>query len=110
LQENLNIETMVNPQGYRLSPALKKIKEKIMNASVLHSGNPVVTWCLDNVMIKENDEQNIKVVKPKTTGASERLEKKIDPVISFAMAVNEWMSTKRVQPSVYSQRGVWVIE
>jgi phage terminase large subunit-like protein len=110
LQENLNIETMVNPQGYRLSPSLKKIKEKIMNASVLHSGNPVVTWCLDNVMIKENDEQNIKVVKPKTTGASERLEKKIDPVISFAMAVNEWMSTKRVQPSVYSQRGVWVIE
>lgn len=91
LQEKYGIETIINPQGYRLSNALKKIKEKIMSAGFLHDGNPVVTWALDNVMIKENDEQNIKIVKPRTTGASERIEKKIDPIISLAMAVNEWM-------------------
>jgi phage terminase large subunit-like protein len=99
----------INPQGYRLSSALKKIKEKIMNGTIIHNGNPVVTWCLDNVMIKENDEQNIKVVKPRTTGASERIEKKIDPVISLAMAVNEWILNKPSPPSVYSERGVITI-
>jgi phage terminase large subunit-like protein len=109
LQDNLNLATNINPQGYRLSPALKKIKEKIANASILHNSNPVVLWCLDNVMIKENDEQNIKVVKPRMTGASERMEKKIDPVISFAMAVNEWMTMEKIPPSVYSNRGVITI-
>jgi len=109
IQDRYGLETQINPQGYRLSGALKKIKEKIFNATFIHDGNPVVTWCLDNVMIKENDEQNIKIVKPRTTGASERLEKKIDPVISLAMAVNEWMINSEAKPSVYRDRGVITI-
>lgn len=108
VQENLGIDTIINPQGYRLSHALKKIKEVILNGKLQHSGNPVVTWALDNVMIKENDEQNIKIVKPRTTGASERAEKKIDPIISFAMAVNEWM-IDIPRKSVYADRGVITI-
>jgi phage terminase large subunit-like protein len=91
LVEKHAIDCIIEPQGYRLSNALKKIKELIMSAKVLHDGNPVVTWCLDNVLVKENDEGNIKIVKPRSTGASERYEKKIDPWISLAMAVNEWM-------------------
>jgi phage terminase large subunit-like protein len=105
LTEKHGIETIIEPQGYRLSNSLKKIKELIMSGKVVHSGNPVVTWCFDNIMIKENDEGNIKIVKPKTTGASERYEKKIDPWISLAMAVNEWM-IDIPSTSVYSSRGV----
>jgi phage terminase large subunit-like protein len=107
--DKYGLNMQINPQGYRLSNSLKKIKEKIMNGTIIHNGNPVVTWCLDNVMIKENDEQNIKVLKPRTTGASERIEKKIDPVISLAMAVNEWIINKPSPPSVYSERGVITI-
>jgi hypothetical protein len=56
--------------------------------------------------VKENDEANIKIVKPKSTGGgSERREKKIDPWISFAMAVTEWMIDIR-RDSVYKNRGV----
>jgi phage terminase large subunit-like protein len=76
-----------------------------MSGKFIHDGNPVVTWAFDNILIKENDEQNIKIVKPKTTGASERKEKKIDPWISLAMAVNEWMIDVP-RKSVYSSRGV----
>jgi phage terminase large subunit-like protein len=108
LQERHGIEVVINSQGYRLSNALKKIKERIMSASVLHSGNPVVMWTFDNILVKENDEGNIKIVKPKTTGASERAEKKIDPWISFAMAVNEWMIDNQKR-SVYASRGVITI-
>lgn len=98
IESNTNIETFINPQGYRLSNALKKVKECIVAGKVLHSGNPVITWCLDNVLIKTNDELNIKIVKPQD-------EKKIDPWISLAMAVNEWMIDDQ-KKSVYSERGV----
>lgn len=110
LQENYGINTMIQRQGYGLSNALKKTKELIMAAKVLHSGNPVVNWTFDNILVKENDEANIKIVKPKSSGGgSERSEKKIDPWISKAMAVNEWMIDQK-PPSVYSTRGVQVID
>jgi phage terminase large subunit-like protein len=109
-QETHGIETMIQRQGYGLSNSLKKIKELIMSAKVLHSGNPVVSWTFDNILVKENDESNIKIVKPKSSGGgSERSEKKIDPWISFAMAVNEWM-IDIPKKSVYTKRGVQVIE
>ena len=110
LQEKHGIEVIINPQGYRLSNALKKIKERIFAAGVIHSGNPVVNWSFDNILVKENEEANIKIVKPMSTGGgSERREKKIDPWISFAMAVNEWMIDIQ-KKSVYSSRGVQVID
>lgn len=106
LQEKHGIDVIINPQGYRLSNALKKIKERVMNASLIHSGNPVVSWTFDNILVKENEEGNIKIVKPMSTGGgSERKEKKIDPWISFAMAVNEWMIDVP-KKSVYSTRGI----
>jgi phage terminase large subunit-like protein len=98
LQEKHGINVVINRQGKGLSNALKKTKELITSAKVLHSGNPIVTWTFDNILIKEDDERNIKIVKPKD-------EKKIDPWVSKAMAVNEWM-VDIPQPSVYSTRGV----
>lgn len=105
-QEKHGIDTMIQRQGFGLSNALKKIKELIMSGKVVHSGNPVVSWTFDNILVKENDEGNIKIVKPKSSGGgSERSEKKIDPWIAFAMGVNEWM-IDIPRKSVYSERGV----
>lgn len=98
LQDELEIETVIERQGYGLSVGLKKIYEVVKNAKVLHSGNPVITWTLDNVMVKENDELRVKIVKPKDY-------KKIDPWISFAMAVRNWIEV-RPKTSVYLKRGV----
>lgn len=110
LEETHGIETIIQRQGYGLSGALKKMKELILAGKILHNGNPVVTWAFDNILVKENDEGNIKIVKPKTTGGgSERNDKKIDPWISFAMAVNEWM-IDIPKKSVYSTRGVQTID
>lgn len=102
LQENYGINVVINRQGKGLSNALKKTKEMITSAKVLHSGNPVVTWTFDNILIKEDDERNIKIVKPKD-------EKKIDPWVSKAMAVNEWM-VDIPKKSVYSERGVITLD
>jgi phage terminase large subunit-like protein len=102
LQETHGLPLIINHQGYRLSGALKKIKELILSGKIIHNGNPVVMWAFDNILVKENDELNIKIVKPKG-------EKKIDPWISFAMAINEWM-IDIPRKSVYSDRGVTVID
>jgi phage terminase large subunit-like protein len=101
LEEKHYITTFKHGQGFRLSPGLKKIKEQIKSANILHNSNPVVNWTLDNVLVKENDELNIKIVKPKD-------EKKIDPWVSFAMATQEWM-IDLPSKSVYTDRGVITI-
>jgi phage terminase large subunit-like protein len=84
LQDIHGITVNKNKQGYYLSPALKRIKTDIIKGVTKHSGNPVVRWMFDNVMVKENDELNIKIVKPKS-------EKKIDSLVSWAMATDEYM-------------------
>jgi phage terminase large subunit-like protein len=101
LQDELDIETIVERQGYGLSVGIKKMKELIKDAKFLHQGNPIVTWSLENVMQKEDDELRVKFVKPKDF-------KKIDPWISLAMAVRNWMEV-RPKRSVYSDRGVITI-
>lgn len=101
LQEEIDIETIVERQGYGLSVGIKKMKEMIKGGKVLHSGNPVVTWSLENVLVKEDDELRVKFVKPKDY-------KKIDPWVSFAMAARNWMEV-RPKKSVYSNRGVQII-
>lgn len=98
IQDEYEIDTVVERQGYGLSVGIKKIKELILKGKFLHNGNPVVTWCLDNVMIKEDDELRLKMIKPKDY-------KKIDPWVSLAMAVRNWIE-KKPPTSVYSQRGV----
>lgn len=98
LQDEIDIETIIERQGYSLSVGIKKIKELIMAGKILHNGNPVVSWSLDNVMVKMNDELREKFVKPKDY-------KKIDPWVSFAMAVRSWIDRKQSK-SVYSDRGV----
>jgi phage terminase large subunit-like protein len=96
------VPTNPNKQGVYLSPALKKIKTHIISEAVKHDGNPVIRWMLDNVQVKENDELNIKIVKPKN-------EKKIDSLVSWAMAVTEWMIDGGPKKSVYENRGVLTI-
>lgn len=108
LQERYGVNAVKQPQGYGLSPALKKIEEMVKAGKFLHSGNPLVTWSFDNILVKENDQNKIMICKPKTIGASERVEKKIDPWISLAMAVNEWMIDQKPL-SVYANRGVITI-
>ncbi len=101
LEDELGIEGIVERQGYGLSVGLKSIKSNIKAGKVMHNGNPLITWTLDNVLIKENDELRIKIVKPKDY-------KKIDPWVSFAMAERNRIENRPKQ-SVYSSRGVITI-
>jgi phage terminase large subunit-like protein len=85
LQQNMRkVQVHRVPQGYRLSPALKEIERLIRERLWVHGGNPVARWCFDAAEVRQDDQENIKVVKPdrKATG------KRIDAVPSAANAVD----------------------
>lgn len=85
LQQNMRkVAVHRVPQGYRLSPALKEVERLIREHLFVHGGNPVARWCFDAAEIRQDDQENIKVVKPdrKATG------KRIDAVPSAANAID----------------------
>lgn len=68
-----------------------------------HFGNPVLRWMIGNVAIYRDANDNIKVVKHKSTDA-------VDGVVALIMAIGEYETFKNVSESVYLTRGVLTIE
>lgn len=51
-------------QGVRtLSEPTKLFRELIMNGKIVHDGNPCLTWCLDNAVVVQDNNENIKLSK-----------------------------------------------
>lgn len=81
----------------RMSPATEGLMKAVRSRTVLHDGDPVLTWALSNVVGHFDNKDN---VYPK----KERPENKIDPAIAAIMAFGIAMDA--VQPSPYEERGV----
>lgn len=55
-------------QGYKsMSPAMKEIQKIIMAGQLAHGGNPVARWCFGNLEVKQDENENIRPVKGKST-------------------------------------------
>lgn len=68
-------------QGYKdMSPALEAFETALLNGQVVHPGNPVFTWCAANAVAKQDDAENRKLSKEKSTG-------RIDLMVAAVMAV-----------------------
>jgi phage terminase large subunit-like protein len=86
-------------QGFGLSEALKEWQKMILEKRLAHGDHPVLSYCMDNVMIEKAATNEIRANKDKSTG-------KIDGVIAGAMALMRaimWLESGR---SVYDERGV----
>ena len=68
-----------------------------------HFNNPVLRWMISNVAIYRDANDNIKVVKHKSTDA-------VDGVVALIMAIGEYETFKNTTESIYSTRGVYVID
>lgn len=67
-------------QGFKyMSPALDELESKILNKTLAHGNNPVLTMCAANSMIAADPTGNRKLDKLKTTG-------RIDGMVALAMA------------------------
>lgn len=77
------------PQTYTgLSPGMTELMALIKSRGVAHHGNPVARFCFDAVEVRRaRDEPDlIRPVKPRRDAQSKR----IDGVVTAAMAVNAW--------------------
>jgi phage terminase large subunit-like protein len=81
-----------------LSEPMKQLDALIRSGQVVHNGDPLLRWCLGNVVAKEDANGN---VFPRKT--NERL--KIDPIVAGIMALAIWMLEEE-KTSVYENRGI----
>jgi len=89
--------------GFRsFSEPTKALEELILNRNLAHFDNPVMNWCVSNVMIEQDAQENIKPSKSKST-------ERIDGVVALIMAIRAMVELKPSIPSVYEERGLIAI-
>ncbi|MCC5855129.1 MAG: terminase large subunit [Idiomarina sp.] len=76
------------PQNYQnMSEPMKELEAAILNGRVHHDGNPILAWCIGNVVkASTGDDKMIRPVKDKKNSQS-----KIDGAVSAIMAIGRAM-------------------
>ena len=68
-------------QGFAsMSPALRELESKILNAQLRHGNHPVLAMCANNATVVQDPAENRKFVKSRASG-------RIDGMVALAMAV-----------------------
>ncbi len=89
-------------QGFlSMSAPTKEFEKIILGEQLVHNGNPVMSWAINNVAIQEDPAGNLKPNKAKST-------EKIDPVVAAIMSLGEHMTTEDMD-SIYDQRGLLIL-
>jgi phage terminase large subunit-like protein len=90
-------------QGYLgMSAGAKRLEELVLSRHLVHTGHPVLRWCIDCTAIAQDPAGNIKPEKPDTRKSSKR----IDLTVATVMAIDCLMKAEKKKRSVYSTRGV----
>ncbi|WP_286952792.1 MULTISPECIES: terminase large subunit [Aminobacterium] len=98
--EDAGIDVVPVGQGYASMTAPSKILEThVLNETLRHGDNPVLTWAADNVVISSDPAGNIKPNKEKST-------EKIDPIVSLVIAIAAMQEAQDERESVYESRGL----
>jgi phage terminase large subunit-like protein len=86
-------------QGYAsMSAPTKDLEKMVLKKNVVHGGNPVLRWQVQNVQLRTDPAGNVKIDKAKSS-------EKVDGVVSLVMGIGEWM-TNDTGTSIYDQRGI----
>lgn len=88
------VETIEIPQDMRnMSPAMKEIKEGMLQHEILHAHNTCFRWTFGNVRIAVDGNENTKPMKNRSRG-------RIDPVVALIIAVAVWMIYRNKKPDL----------
>jgi len=91
-------------QGYvSMSAPSKELEKRILEHTIIHDGNPLMTWAVSNVSCATDPAGNIKPVKPEHKDS-----KRIDPVVATVMALGMVLAQGETV-NVYDTRGLIVI-
>ncbi len=87
-------------QGYAsMSAPMKKLEQLVLGGKLIHNNNPLMRWCVGNVVADLDPAGNIKPSKSKST-------ERIDPIVALIMAIGRIIVTGEPKPSVYESRGI----
>ena len=84
-----------------MHPAIEKFEGWLKNKEVMHDGNPVMTWCMSNAVVKEVDDYR-RLSKTLSTG-------RIDGAVAAVMACGVADINSGQEESCYSKRGLFMI-
>jgi phage terminase large subunit-like protein len=95
---------LVNQGMVGISPGTKELLKFVKGGPsvFLHGGHPVARWNADSLEVKQDENENVKPVKP-NRGASG---KRIDGMVALIEAIDGWMRRGRRARSVYETRGL----
>jgi phage terminase large subunit-like protein len=85
-----------------MSQPIKEIERLVISKKIRHDGSPSMRWMMSNAKVKENQGDEVKIIRGKEGG-------KIDAVISSIMAVGEMMSDELkdyTKKSIYNNRDI----
>ena len=100
--EELGFTVVPFGQGFSsMSPPTKELMKLVLEKKIAHNGHPVLRWNFDNVTIRQDPANNIKMDKAKST-------EKIDGAIATVMALDRAIRCGNVE-SVYDTRGLLFI-
>ncbi len=89
-------------QGYKdMSPASKELMKITLEKRIVHGGNPVLRWMMDNIFVKTDPAGNIKPDKQKST-------ERIDGAVALIMALDRAIRNEN-RESVYDGRGILIL-
>ena len=80
------------------SAPTKEMEKMVLKKLLVHGKNPVLRWQMQNVQLRIDPANNVKVDKKRSS-------EKVDGVISTIMAIGSWMLSD-TKASVYDHRGV----
>jgi phage terminase large subunit-like protein len=95
-------------QTYKgMTPGMVELMGLVKEERFLHHGNPVASWCFDNVEVRRApyDPELIRPDKPERGSTGKR----IDAVPAAAMAVEAWRLRGKPKQSIYDTRDVLVL-
>jgi phage terminase large subunit-like protein len=89
-------------QGFKtLSEPTKSVLVHAQQRQIAHGGHPVLAWCIDNMTVRTDANENVAPDKEKATD-------RIDGAVALIMAWGRMLYSYEEQ-SVYNERGVYVV-
>lgn len=90
-------------QGYKdMGPAVDSLETAILNRTLKHNGNPVLTWCAANAVVTQDPTGARKFDKAKSY-------ERIDGIVSLSMGLGLFNREPAPFSSVYADRGLVTI-
>lgn len=90
-------------QGMRsLSPPTKELMRLTLSEELAHAGHPVLRWCMDNVHVFSDNNENIRPDKKIST-------ERIDGAVATIMALSRAVCQPENTTSIYDERGLLIL-